>query len=359
MLHLFWVMLLMGCTKTSNVVTPIHIPEIDNLTPSLANKTVPDWCSKLEDVIGIYTDTAFRNSHIVYDRTYIDADKLYDQIWKISWDDGSEVMLHDHVSSPLLGLAFLPDGSHYIAVRSRDVMRSDLKGSAWENMKDVNNLSGNFLPYSPLWNLLSSSPETADFRHGIFHSPNGVYSATWNPGDHALIMLNKTTGTKNEIIKTEAPDIITGANWSPDGSSFVFVFYKNSNPYYSQVYIVKPDGNNLKPLSGPFEMEVLYRPIWSPDGQKIAIPLLGKDGWYYIAIINRVTDVIKRFRVSPVIRMDSIQDQGEMVWSPDSRWFAYISQYGHYGVEVLNTDNGKIFCGQDDEKFSVNILDWR
>jgi Tol biopolymer transport system component len=71
-----------------------------------------------------------------------------------------------------------------------------------------------------------------------------------------------------------------------------------------------------------------------------------------------MTGKTMNYRVSPIIKTDSIQGQ-EMDWSPDGKWLAYISQYGHYGIELLDTESGKIYCGLDNNKISIKMLDWR
>lgn len=359
LLSILMLFLLSACIGSKTII-PATTPyqETIDLTPSLPTETLFDWCISLGQIGGLPTDDTSKDTHIVYLGTNFETGKSRDQIWTIYMGNGFEKLLLDDIPSPFLGLALLPDRYRFILLGSH-IMRSDLDGSALEKVDNIDELVTDFRPYSPIWNLLSNSPEAKDARFGILHSPNGIYSAIWKPGDPALIILNKTTGRKTEIIQMEAPDSIQGGNWSPDGNFFVFAFYKNAKPYYSQIFIVNTNGFDLEPLSQPFELELLDRPIWSPDGQKIAISLLGRDGWYHIMIVNYKTGRINRFRVSPIIGTDSIQDQGEMAWSPDSKWFAYISQYGHYGIEILNVESGEIYCGEDNKNLGINMLDWR
>lgn len=354
--------LLSACIVAKNIIpTAATTQETANYTSPFPTEISFGWCTELRQVSGLPIDDTARNSNIVYLGSAFEANSSRDQIWRITMDNGSEKLLLNDIPSPFLGLALLPDKYHFILLGSR-TMISDLDGSALEEVDDVGELIKDFRPYSPIWNLLSNSPETKDAGLGILHSPRGIHSATLEADifASALSLLNKETGKKTEVMQAIAPDRIEGGNWSPDGRFFVFSFYKNANPYYSQVYIVNANGTDLKPLSQPFEFEVLeHRPIWSPDGKNIAIPFLGKDGWYHIVIINYTTGETMRYRVSQIIKMDSIQDQGQMTWSPDSKWFAYISQYGHYGIEILNVESGKIYCGEDNKNLGINMLDWR
>ncbi len=52
-------------------------------------------------------------------------------------------------------------------------------------------------------------------------------------------------------------------------------------------------------------------------------------------------------------------EQGEMTWSPDDQWFAYISEYLHNGLEILNTESGKIYCINNDEDVFIHRVLWR
>ncbi len=47
-----------------------------------------------------------------------------------------------------------------------------------------------------------------------------------------------------------------------------------------------------------------------------------------------------------------------MAWSPDSQWFAYISDYGHRGLEVLNADTGVVYCANNPVVDYIDDLAW-
>jgi len=350
------------CRNFSTVVpsslTPT--PKIIGVTPTLPTKTLSDWCTSLSQSDGLPANNIVRNSNIVYLGSNFETGKFHDQVWKIFMGDGSEKLLLDDIPSPFLGIELLSDKYHFILAGSY-TMISDLDGSALKDVDNIDDLMVNFPPYSHVWNLLSSSPEAKDAGLRIFHSPNGTHSAIWEASfsASALSILDKKNQKRTEVIYAEAPDSIQMGSWSPDGKYYAFPFYKNAKPYYSQVYIVSADGTDMKPLSQPLEHEFLdHPPVWSPDGEKIAIPFLGADGWEHFVITNYMTGKTMNYRVSPIIKTDSIQGQ-EMDWSPDGKWLAYISQYGHYGIELLDTESGKIYCGLDNNKISIKMLDWR
>lgn len=374
MFCLLFVIILAGCATASQDIETTHIPETLEPTPSLTventpvestpdestfDKSIADWCTPLEDATDAYKDSLFRNSHIIYLGSVWKEESFEDQIWKVSWSDASEVLIHENLPSPLSGFGFLSDGYHYVLGRNM----SDLDDSDLQQIEDRNELSTDFVPYSPMWNMFSGSSEANDtsYGRGILHSPSGLYAMEWELENARLVLIDKKTENKTEIIKEESlADSFGGGNWSPDGKFFAFTFYRNTTPYYSQAFLVHPDAEKIVvPFSEPFEWIVLGWPRWSPDGQKVAITFTGTNGRDHVAIINRITSEVKQFQVSPYIKKDSFQYQGEMVWSPDSRFLAYISLYEHYGVEILDTENGEIFCGRNDENMVINVIDWR
>jgi len=53
-------------------------------------------------------------------------------------------------------------------------------------------------------------------------------------------------------------------SWSPDGRRLAIVLTYNAN---SQIYLIDPDGSNLKPLIQSAHIDT--EPVWSPDGKFI------------------------------------------------------------------------------------------
>jgi hypothetical protein len=333
---------------------------IPTITPTLPldQENVSNWCNDLSVVVLENNTTVdFKESNIISIKT--DFESGTDQIWNISLSDGEEKMIYDELNSPSLGLALLPDGDHFIKIGSTMVRMSDLNGSGWTIVENRSDLQQYYVPYSPVWELLSTSSNIDTYQMGVYHSPNGKYAAIWNPGDEWLIIKNMETDLERKIIQTDSPNTIWGGSWSPNSEYYAFSYYKDGNPYYSDVYLIKPDEDDLISITDPFDYGLMNQPIWSPDGKKIAVPMLAADGGYAIVIIIPGENKVDQFKVSQIIRMHSIQDQGTIAWSPDSQWIAYISEYIHKGVEILNTNNGKIYCTQNDDTNFAYIIDWQ
>ncbi len=325
-------------------------------------------CKRLRDYSGLPEISEVKETHIIYLADNLDktSKEVTSQLWTISMGDGSEKLLLENV--PELGLGFLPDGFHFLLV-GPEVLESDLSGTPPRKVssRDYENL---FPRYSLLWNQISNDPEAYESQSGVnglyLYSTDGNHLAKWkynvdksNPDpSYPLTIQSKKTGHEVEVFRTSAGEMILG-NWSPDGQHFVFTWYKNSENYYSVVYMVNADGSELRPLSEHIDHSIPGRPLWSPNGKKIGVPVLIGSSMKLL-VVDLSKNEVKGFSISPVIKDNDLVDQGEMVWSPDSQWFAYISQIEHLGIELLNTNNGEIYCGDDhDIRMGIYKLDWR
>lgn len=315
-------------------------------------------CKNIKQEMGLPT---LKKSHIIYVASSYLGGSTTTRLWVLSLSDGSEKPLLNDVSD--LGIGFLPDGFHFLLVGSR-VMVSDLDGSPLKAV-DSSNYAQDFPRYSPMWNLIANDQEVNRNQSGVagllLYSPDQRHIAIWRrygdneanvDGSYPLIFRDKKTGKDIELLRTDPGEAILG-NWSPNGQQFVYI-------WRGVAYVVNADGSGTRALTNPEEPESLERPRWSPDGKKIAIPVWNRSGGMDIMIINYLTGKINRFIVSPIMRLNSVMDQSEMVWSPNGDWFAYISQSReHFGLEILNVESGEIYCGKDDKNLGIEMIDWR
>jgi TolB protein len=103
-----------------------------------------------------------------------------------------------------------------------------------------------------------------------------------------------------------------GADWSPDGSRFVYHSNKGTN---YDLYVSQKDGTDKVRLTTSSGMDV--HPRWSPDGKKIAFSS-NRDGDFNIYIIN--ADGSGLFRLT-----DYRADEFSPVWSPEGTRIAFES----------------------------------
>jgi Tol biopolymer transport system component len=89
----------------------------------------------------------------------------------------------------------------------------------------------------------------------------------------------KLDGSGMKRITPEGMEFNFGdGNWSPQGNQIVFSAHVPNGDYHSSVWVVHFDGTGLRqlpiagPCGGPFSDPSTFgcfRPIWSPNGQKI------------------------------------------------------------------------------------------
>ncbi len=310
--------------QTASIAPTIHYSS--STIPSLATAT---WCTSFIQADNLPVSDKLRDSYIVYTAFARNRNgEVVDQDWSLFLKDGSEKLSPGAFPNPWT------DSGQYI-----------------DSEKYVFNGNG----YS-------------------LNSPNGKYIAVWKHWSMiykssdlpTLAIQDKMSGQNVEVFRGNPGDELSGI-WSPNGNLFVFTYYNNIPEYYSLVYVVNADGTDLKPLTERMNSVTFDRPRWSPDGKKIAIPVFGIAGSTSILIISYPSGEMRHFRTSPNINTYSTHyenwvEQGEMTWSPDSQWFAYISSYGqHSGIEILNSVSGEVYCIESHPGvfFSINKVIWR
>lgn len=323
LLYFFMEFILAGCIPETSrpTIQPTQTVIVEEtISPSPTNiSSLPAWCKGLKQEGGLPAANKLRNSNIIYQAFAFSNGKYVDnQVWTVSMRDGSDKLLADNFPDTEFG----------------------------SDQYDVN--GNGFLLDSP------DHKHIAIWGHW-FESSNA-------DGTYSLIIRNKDNGQDIDVFHSNPAERIDGS-WSPDGKYFVFTWYKNIPEYYSVVYSVNNDGTGLEELTEHINKETLERPYWSPDGKKIAIPVWGRDGGMHIMVINFQTGNVSRFKVSPIIRLYppsifSGQPQNTMAWSSDNQWFAYISQYKHNGIEILNTENGDIYCGENEKILDIDKIVW-
>ncbi|MEN8260854.1 MAG: hypothetical protein ABFS02_09755, partial [Pseudomonadota bacterium] len=108
----------------------------------------------------------------------------------------------------------------------------------------------------------------------------------------------------------EGPYIDWHADWSPDGSWIAFV--SNRGDPDNDIYLVRPDGSDLRRLTSTPEPE-LY-PDWSPDSQRLVFQRNDVDGSHLEMITVDGNET----------RLTSLQGRDqEPAWSPDGSMITF------------------------------------
>lgn len=168
------------------------------------------------------------------------------------------------------------------------------------------------------------------------------------------------------LVNQPLPNYLTNAfSWNPDMTAGLAQIYGglNGTIYWISSDEVVPvsfaisDGNrSFSPardfpqfLSNPEEQGIVFSPAWSPDGKTIAffvtLDAIGRKDW------SRSDGEYKIFFMDPVEQqpypvVGEIYDPFRLTWSPDSKWLAFIGQYGMLkakGIWMYSVESGRIY----------------
>jgi TolB protein len=114
-------------------------------------------------------------------------------------------------------------------------------------------------------------PQTADVRE-LFQYID--YEPNWSPDGSSIVFVSNRNGPMNlyrVAVKDGAPQRLTNhagpddtPAWSPDGRHIAFVSEVDGNP---EIYLVGADGSSLHRLTSNPALDL--HPNWSPDSQRI------------------------------------------------------------------------------------------
>ena len=138
-------------------------------------------------------------------------------------------------------------------------------------------LVGRMKLQSDIWKFPVDGLPAENVRRGVrvTRQTGQVLTPTASPGDkevaylsdsggHAnLWVVNTESGELRQITHERDPNVALGvAVWSPDGHSIAFVSSRGNEGLTFGVWLVDPDGSNLRNLANPG-----LGPAWSPDGR--------------------------------------------------------------------------------------------
>jgi len=138
-------------------------------------------------------------------------------------------------------------------------------------------------------------------------------------------------------------------SWSPDGK-WITYFSDDSGEY--ALHIIDQAGKEpAKKITLAEQPSFYYRPMWSPDSQKIAYNDKHLTLWYVDIQKTSPVKVDTTYYYSPTFVWD-------FAWSPDSRWLTYTKQLPSHMhvVMVYSLETGKttqVTDGLSDAKFPV------
>jgi Tol biopolymer transport system component len=184
----------------------------------------------------------------------------------------------------------------------------------------------------------SSSAERMSNRtgHPLDGNARRIVFTSNRTGTSQLWTMNTDGSHQRRLVTSAQDDVLPDP--SPDGRRILFVRGTgyNTSPMRGAIWIVNSDGSGEHLLASPPEGTTFTRPVWSPDGKRIAAATgLGGDIWVMDA------DGTDRARVT-----DDGANNTWPSWSPDGRRIAFgkaVSQ-----IWVMDAD------GSNPELVSVN-----
>jgi len=181
----------------------------------------------------------------------------------------------------------------------------------------------------------------------LFGRNLGNYNTTYNCVDLNSTQSAPVPTTPVTPIATHSFVTITPAsstNNRPIECTGKIAFNKSQDPVKNEFWTVNPDGSNLNNLK--FLDSLDGRPVWSPDGKKIAFTLYNlSKGVYEIALTN-----------DPIAGSDYRVVTSNAIfkgWSPDSKWLAFDRAWDLYIIDNEGKNEKKLFDVPDNQLGSV------
>jgi TolB protein len=194
--------------------------------------------------------------------------------------DGSDLTRLSPPSEDAEGASFLPDGKRVVYTRATGKERSFPNGERWIQHSDivVRSVNGGDVRV-----LIRSRPYEGGYLSAHF-SPNGsrlVYVRENSPltkpaGGHALFVA-RADGSGRRQITPWSLDAGDNPDWSPNGRLILFRSHESGSKQ-SQIYVVRPDGSGLRPLTSFKAGTTVLSYSFSPDGKSITFAKSGRGG---------------------------------------------------------------------------------
>ncbi len=116
-------------------------------------------------------------------------------------------------------------------------------------------------------------------QHRLPHTNGGEYPS-WSPDGKRIAFNSNLSGDHvMYIVDVDGSHVVDlsgvgegwQVDWSPDGRSILFTSHRDHPDNYTDIYVMRPDGSGVRPLTHIRG----YTPAWSPDGSHIVFSAPG------------------------------------------------------------------------------------
>lgn len=202
-------------------------------------------------------------------------------------------------------------------------------------------------------NLTNNPPSVINTNNNFkpAPSPDGKQIAfqTDRDGNFEIYLLDLQNGNQLNLTNHNAKDY--SPTWSPDGRSIAFISDRDAilvnaerDIWTNNIYIMDPDGSNVRRITNDNETNGYGGLSWSPDGKQIALNLSASTpyGGYFSRGIYLLT-------LNDNLLIPLIANANSVVccanWSPDGRQIVYSVLGDKFeNIQIANIDNGEQYA---------------
>lgn len=190
--------------------------------------------------------------------------------------------------------------------------------------------------FSDLVRMAPDAPpqRLTESRHGCFEpsvSPDGKHLAfvSSRDGNPEVYLMDLATRTTRRLTNSDKED--GKPAFSPDGQWLAFMSRREGRRV--RVFITRPDGTDVRPLSGDLDTGDERELAWRPDSAGIAFVGRQKDG------VTRIYRADIGASARTVELTDGKQRDDQPAWSPDGKYLVYVSdRQGETDLYLMRAD---------------------
>jgi tol-pal system beta propeller repeat protein TolB len=178
--------------------------------------------------------------------------------------------------------------------------------------------------------LVRLEPRKGSPEQRLTEVPQGCFEPAVSPDGTRVAFVSSKEGDPEIYIMrlggSEVQRITTfhsedwGPQWSPDGQWLSF--FSSREGGRERLFVVRPDGTDLRAVSGAAQTGDEREAVWSPDSQKLAFVGRPRGGKSRIWLANLAGGG------EPVPLTNGQQVDDQPAWSPDGKHLAFVSERG-------------------------------